>query len=114
MLLSGVGLITAIHISGVSMFSLCKLHNSVARIISNTTRCSCSYEIALGSCLNQPHLFTHFFPTGFPKYFAPYLSCCNSSYSTSSSQYLGNFLVVPKFYSSAHKSVKEFGYSFTF
>ena len=48
------------------MFSLCKLHNSVARIISNTTRCSCSYEIALGSCLNQPHLFTHFFPLVFP------------------------------------------------
>ena len=36
----------------------------------------------------------------------------SSSYSTRRSQSGGNFLVVPKFQPSIHKSVKQFGYSF--
>ena len=55
-----------------------------------------------------------FLHTGFPRYFAPYLSSYNSSYSTRLSQSGGNFLVIPKFYPSVHKSVKQFDNSFAF
>ena len=57
-----------------------------------------------------------FLHTGFPRYFAPYLSSYTSSYSTRRSQSGGNFLVIPKFYPSVHKSIKQFqiGYSFAF
>ena len=55
-----------------------------------------------------------FLHTGFPRYFAPYLSSYSSSYSTRCSQSGGNFLVIPKFYPSVHKSVKQFGNSFAF
>ena len=50
--------------------------------------------------------------TGFPRYFAPYLSSYSSSYHTRCSQSGGNFLVIPKFYPSVHNSVKQFGNSF--
>ena len=52
--------------------------------------------------------------TGFPRDFAPYLSSYSSSYSTRYSQSGGNFLVIPKFYPSVHKSVKQFGNTFAF
>ena len=55
-----------------------------------------------------------FLHTGFPKYFAPYISSYSSSYSTRRSQSGGNFLVIPKFQPSIHKSVKQFGHSFAF
>ena len=58
-----------------------------------------------------------FLHTGFPKYFTPYLSTHStdsSFYSTRFSQSGGNFLVIPKFYPSIHKYVKQFGYSFAF
>ena len=55
-----------------------------------------------------------FLHTGFPMYLAPYLSSYTSSYSTRRSQRGGNFLVIPKFYSSVHKSIKQFGNSFAF
>ena len=55
-----------------------------------------------------------FLHTGFPRYFAPYLSPYTSSYSTRGSQSGGNFLVIPKFYHSVHKSIKQFGYSIAF
>ena len=52
--------------------------------------------------------------TGFLMYFAQYLSSYSSSYSTRHSQGVGNSLVIPKFYHSIHKCVKQFGYSFAF
>ena len=55
-----------------------------------------------------------FLYTCFPRYFAPYLSSYSSSYSTRHSQIGGNLLVIPKFYPSVHKSVKQFGNSFAF
>ena len=55
-----------------------------------------------------------FLHTVFPKHFAPYLSSYSSSYSTKCSQSVDTFLVVPKFHPSTEKSVKHFGYSFTF
>ena len=55
-----------------------------------------------------------FLQAGFPRYFAPYLSSYRSSYNTKWSQSGGNFLVIPKFCPSVHKSVKQFGNSFAF
>ena len=48
-----------------------------------------------------------FLHTNFPKFFAPYISSYSGSYSTSCSQSGGNFLVIPKFQPSVHKSVKN-------
>ena len=59
-------------------------------------------------------LVFRFLHTGFPKYFTPYLSSYSSSYTTRRSQSGGNFLVIPKFYPSIHKSVKQFDSSFAF
>ena len=55
-----------------------------------------------------------FLQIGFPMYFTPYLSTYSGAHSTRHSQSGGNFLVVPKFCPSTHKSVKQFGYSFAF
>ena len=63
---------------------------------------------------NTATLAYMFFHTGFPRYFAPYLSSYSRSYSIRLSQSGGNFLVIPKFYPSIHKSVKQFGNSFAF
>ena len=59
-------------------------------------------------------LIYKFLQTGFPKYFAPYLSFYSSCYSTRRFQSGGNILIMPKFFPSIHKSVKQFGYSFAF
>ena len=59
------------------------------------------------------HTCSHVSSHSLPRYFAPYLSSYSSCYSTRHSQ-SGNFLVIPKFYSSVHKSVKQFGNSFAF
>ena len=55
--------------------------------------------------------FTH---TGFPKYFAPHLSTYRTSYNTRCSQSVANFLNVPKFQPTIHKSTKQFDFSFAF
>ena len=55
-----------------------------------------------------------FIHTGFPKYFAPYLSTYHNTYNTRRSQSVANFLNVPKFQPKIHKSTKQFGFSFAF
>ena len=55
-----------------------------------------------------------FIHTGFPKYFAPYLSTYHNTYNTGHSQSVANFLNVPKFRPKIHKSTKQFGFSFAF
>ena len=55
-----------------------------------------------------------FIHTGFPKYFAPYLSTYHNTYNTRRSQSVANFLNVPKFQPIIHKSTKQFGFSFAF
>ena len=52
-----------------------------------------------------------FIHTGFPKYFAAYLS---TYHNTRRSQSVANFLNVPKFQPKIHKSTKQFGFSFAF
>ena len=64
-------------------------------------------------CSRQPH-FISIFTQVFPRYFAPNLSSYSSSYSTRHSQSGGNFLVIPKFCPSVHKSVEQLGNSFAF
>ena len=52
--------------------------------------------------------------TGFPKYFAPHLSPYHTTYNNTHSQSVANFLNVPKFQPTIHKSTKQFGFSFAF
>ena len=59
-------------------------------------------------------LVFRFIHTGFPKYFAPYLSTYHNTYNTRRSQSFANFLNVPKFQPKIHKSTKQFGFSFAF
>ena len=48
------------------------------------------------------------------KYFAPLLSTYRTTYNTRRSQSVANFLNVPKFQPTIHKSIKQFGFSFAF
>ena len=57
------------------------------------------------------HKFIH---TGLPEYFAPYLSTYHTTYNTRRSQSFDNFLNIPKFQPTIHKSSKQFGLSFAF
>ena len=110
----------------LSKFNLRKLQciqNSAARIISNTSRYTSITPVLKNlhwlpvehrSVFKTATLVYKFLHTGFPKYFAPYISSYSSSYSTRRSQSGGNFLVIPKFQPSVHKSVKQFGHSFAF
>ena len=110
----------------LSKFNLPKLQciqNSVVRIVSNTSRYTSITPVLkklqwlpVGQCMvfKTATLVYKFLHTGFPRYFAPYLSSYSSSYSTRCSQSGGNFLVIPKFYPSVHKSIKQFGNSFAF
>ena len=110
----------------LSKFNLRKLQciqNSAARIVSNTSRYT-----SITPVLKKLHwlpveqrivfktvtLVYKYLHTGFPRYFSPHLSSYSSSYSTRRSQSGGNFLVIPKFCPSVHKSVKQFGNSFAF
>ena len=100
----------------LSKFNLRKLQciqNSAARIVSNTSRytsITCVLKKLHWLPVEQHMVFKtatlvyKFLHTGFPRYFAPYLSSYSSSYSTRRSQSGGNFLVIPKFHPSVHKS----------
>ena len=126
MLMLVVGWIIATHFSGASPSSIYANYSAsktAARIVSNTSRYT-----SITPVLKKLHwlpveqrivfktatLVYKYLHTGFPRYFAPYLSSYNSSHSTRRSQNGGNFLAIPKFYPSVHKSVKQFGYSFAF
>ena len=104
----------------LSKFNLCKvqcIQNSAARIVSNTSRYTSItpvlkklHWLPVEQCMvfKTATLVYKFLHTGFPRYYAPYLSSYSSSYSTRCSQSGGNFLVIPKFYPSVQKSVKQF------
>ena len=110
----------------LSKFNLLKLHciqNNAARIVSNTSRYTSItpvlkklhwLPVEQRTVFKTATLVYKFLHTGFPRYFAPYLSSYSSSYGTRHSQSGGNFLVIPKFYPSVHISVKQFGNSFAF
>ena len=110
----------------LSKFNLCKLQciqNSAARIVSNTSQYTSIIPVLkklhwlpVEQCMvfKTATLVYKFLHTGFPSYYAPYLSSYTRSYSTRHSQSGGNFLVIPKFYLSVNKSFKQFGNSFAF
>ena len=110
----------------LSKFNLRKLQciqNSAARIVSNTSRYTSItpvlkklhwLPVEQRTVFKTATLVYKYLHTGFPRYFAPYLSFYSSSYSTRHSQSGGNFLVIPKFCPSVHKSVKQFGNSLAF
>ena len=100
---------------GVSKFNLLKLQcilnsNSVTPVLKKLHLLLVEHH----SLFRTDTLVYKFLHTGFPKYFIPYLSSYSSSYSTRHSQSGGNFLVIPKFFSSSHKSHKQFCDSFAF
>ena len=67
----------------------------------------------IAQSLKQPPLFISFFTLAIPSILL-HISLYSCSYTTRLSQSDGNFLVIPKFQSSVHKSAKQFGYSFAF
>ena len=119
-----VGWTTVAHFSGVSKFNLHRLQsiqNSADRIVTHSSKYTpitpvlrklhwlpvqCRSEFKLATLVYK---FIH---TGFPKYFAPYLSTYHNTYNTRRSQSVANFLNVPK--PKIHKSTKQFGFSFAF
>ena len=106
----------------LSKFNLYKLQciqNSAARIVSNTSRYASLtpvfkklhwLPVEHRSVFKTATLVYKFLNTGFPKYFAPYISSYSSSYRTRHSQSGGNFLVFAKFQLSIRKSAKQFGF----
>ena len=87
----------------LSKFNLRKLQciqNSAARIVSNTSRYTSITPVLKNlhwlpvqhrSVFKTATLVYKFLHTGFPRYFAPYISSYSSPYSTSRSQSGGNF-----------------------
>ena len=87
------------------------IQNSAARIVSNTSRYSNIIPVLkklhwlpveqrmVFKTATLVYMFLH---TGFPQYFAPYLSSYSSFYSTRRSHSGGNFLVSLKFHLSVH------------
>ena len=120
-----VSWITATHFSGASPSSVLGklqcIQKIAASIVSNSSRYTSKTPVKLHwlpveQCMvfMTATLVYKFLHTGFPRYFAPYLSSYSNSYSTRHSQSGDNILVIPKFFPSAHKSVKQFGNSFAF
>ena len=110
-------------LSKFNLHSLQSIQNSAARIVTILSKYT---QITL--VLRKLHwlpvqfrsefklvtLVYKFIHTGFPKYFAPYLSTYHTTYNTRCSQSVASFLNVPKFEPTIHKSTKQFGFSFAF
>ena len=104
-------------------FTLQSLQNSAARIVTNLRKYTQITPvlsklhwppIQIRSEFKLATLVYKFIHTGFPKYFTPYLSTYHNTYNTRCSQSVANFLNVPKFQPTIHKSTKQFGFSFAF
>ena len=110
----------------LSKFNLHKLQsieNSAARIVTNLSKYTRITQvlrklhwlpIQFHSEFKLTTLVYKFIHTGFPEYFAPHLSIYCSTYNTRRSQSVANFLNVPKFHHTIHKSTRQFGFSFAF
>ena len=95
-------------LSKVNLHRLQSIQKSAARIVTN----SCKYT-RITPVLRKLHwlpiqflatLVYQFIHTSFPKYFAPHLSTYRTTYNTRRSQSVANFLNVPKFQPTIHKS----------
>ena len=110
----------------LSKFNLHKLQsiqNSAARIVTNSSKFTRItpvlsklhwLPIQFRSEFKLATLVYKFIHTGFPKYFAPYLSSYHTTCNTRRIQSVANFLNVPKFQPTIHTSTKQFGFSFAF
>ena len=104
----------------VNLHRLQSVQNSAARNVTN----SCKYTWITPETPLAPYSVSLRVQTGypgvqvysywFPKYFAPHLSTYRTTYNTRRSQSVANFLNVPKFQPTIHKSTKQFGFSFAF
>ena len=112
MLLLVVGWTTVTHFSGVSPNSTFTDY-SLYTLITTVLRKLHWLPVQFHSEFKLATLVFKFIHTGFPKYFAPYLSTYHNTYNTRCSQSVANFLNVPKFQPKIHKSTKQFGFNFT-
>ena len=103
-------------LSKVNLHRLQSIQNSAARIVRITPvlRKLHWLPIQFHSEFKLATLVYKFIHTGFPKYFTPHLSTYRTTYNTRRSQSVANFLNVPKFQPTIHKSTKQFGFSFAF
>ena len=101
-------------LTNFSLRKLLYIQNSAARIVSNTSAYTSItpllkklhwLPVEHHSVFKTAAFVYKFLHTGFPKFFAPYISSYSSSYGTRRSQSGGNFLVILKFQRSIHKSV---------
>ena len=110
-------------LSTVNLHRLQCIQNCAARIVTN----SCKYTritpvlrklhwlpIQFCSEFKLATLVYKYIHTGFSKYFTSHLSTYRTTYNTRRSQSVANFLNVPKFQPTIHKSTKQFGFSFAF
>ena len=93
-------------LSKFNLHRLQSIQNSAARIVTNSSKFTRItpvlrklhwLTVRFCSEFKQATLVYKFIHTGFPKYFAPYLSTYHNTYNTRRSQSVANFLNVPKF-----------------
>ena len=110
-------------LSKFNLHRLQSIQNSAARIVTNS-----SIYTLITPVLRKLHwlpvqfrsefklatLVYKFIHSGFPKYFAPYLSRYHNTYNTRHSQSVANFLNVSKFQPKIHTPTEQFGFSFAF
>ena len=110
-------------LSKFNLHRLQSIQNSAARIVTNSSKYTRItpvlrklhwLPVQFRSEFKLATLVYKFIHTGFPKYFAPYLSTYHTTYNTRCSQSVANFLNVPKFQPTIHKSTKQFGFTFAF
>ena len=106
-----------------SLHRLQSIQNSAARIVRNSSKYTRItpllrklhwLPVQFSSEFKLATLVYNFIHTGFPKYFAPYLSTYHYTYNARRSQSVANFPNVPKFQPKIHKSTKQFSFSFAF
>ena len=93
-------------LSKFNLHRLQSIQNSAARIVTNSSKFTQItpvlrklhwLPVQFHSEFKLATLVYKFIHTGFPKYFAPYLSTYHNTYNTRRSQSVANFLNVPKF-----------------
>ena len=110
-------------LSALDLRKLQCVQNSLARIVTNTTKYSHItpvrkilhwLPIEHRSIFKTALLVYKFLHCGYPKYFAPFLKPRQSVYNTRKNQADGVFLEVSLFATSIYKSSKHFGLSFAY
>ena len=110
-------------LSALDLRKLQCVQNSLARIVTNTTKYSHItpvrkilhwLPIEHRSIFKTTLLVYKFLHSGYPKYFSPFLKSRPSVCNTHKSQTDGVFLEVPYFATSIYKSSKHFGLSFAY